>query len=334
MPLTGRVARHVGTASVVEFVVQMEKSAWHGHLCTNGGGFYFMTITKDLIEQFKQWVFSHSAADTSRSYAYYVSEFCLGKDLVLVNSPKFLMDLATRSRDKGLALNTIGNYTAGVKKFLRYMELFHSAVIFDLDKVKCKHPAIPEVDFLEKPEIQKIRDIIREDLSDLLDHALFEFYLNTGCRVSEGVALDWPDIDFEKGEVRVIGKGVKPRYVFLGESSYWLQKYLAERKNTDRPLFLSQYGTRLRRENVHVRIRKMGRKAKTNSYLGRSVHPHLLRATFCTYLIKSGVDPKIAQNLMGHKDLETTLRYYYAVIPEDMKEAHQSLQRYLKSPVG
>lgn len=289
-----------------------------------------MTITKELIEQFKQWVFSHSAADTAQSYAYYVREFCLGEQLAVVNTPRFFMDIAMGCKERGLTLNTIGNYTAGVKKFLRYMELFHNFKTFNLDKVKCRHPAAREVNFLEKHEVDTIRGVTRENLSDLLDHALFEFYLNTGCRVSEGVALDWQDLDFEKGEVRVIGKGTKPRKVFLGESAYWLQRYLSERKNTTRPLFLTQYGGRLQRENVHKRIRNLGRKAK----LDRSIHPHLLRATFCTYLIRSGVDPKTAQKLMGHEDLETTLRYYYAVTPESMREAHQVLQKYLKTAPG
>lgn len=286
-----------------------------------------MTITKDLIEQFKQWVFSHSAEDTARSYSYYVRHFCLGLNLEEVNTPRFLMEVAMNARNNGLALNTIGNYTAGIKKFLRYMTLFHNIESFDLDKIKCKRPGMREVAFLEKEEIEKIRGVTRDNLSDLLDHALFEFYLNTGCRVSEGVALDWQDLDFGKGEARIIGKGNKPRVVFLGDCAYWLQRYLAERKNTDRPLFLTQYGTRLQRANVFIRIRNLGRKAR----LSRSIHPHILRATFCTYLIRSGVDPKTAQQLMGHEDLETTLRYYYAVTKDSMKEAHQTLTNYLKS---
>lgn len=289
-----------------------------------------MTITKDLIEQFKQWVFSISAADTANSYAHYVSHFCLGRELAVVNTPRFLIDIAIVSKDKGLALNTIGNYTAGVKKFLKYMELVHEVTLFDLDKIKCQRPAKREVAFLEKEEIQKIRDLTIENLSDLLDHALFEFYLNSGCRVSEGVALDWREVDFQKGEVRVIGKGSKPRVVFIGDSAFWLQRYLSERKNTDRSLFLTQYATRIQRANVHQRIRNLGRKANLN----RSIHPHILRATFCTYLIKSGVDPKTAQELMGHEDLETTLRYYYAVTKDDMKDAHSKLQQYLKTPAG
>lgn len=231
-----------------------------------------MTITKDLIEQFKQWVFSHSSEYTAWSYSHFVTHFCLGKDVALVNTPRFLMDLATTSRDKGLSLSTIGGYTAGVKKFLRYIELFHGVEIFDIDKIRCKRPGKREVAFLEKSEIQKIRDVTRNTLSDLLDHALFEFYLNTGCRASEGVALDWRDLDFERGEVRVVGKGNKPRVVFLGESSWWLQKYLSARKNTNSPLFLNQYGGRLHRQMVFRRIKWLGEKAK----LQRSIHPHIL----------------------------------------------------------
>lgn len=289
-----------------------------------------MTITKDLIEQFKQWVFSHSSEDTAVSYAYKVSQYCLGMSVIEMNTPQFFSKTVLNLKSRDLGLSTIGNYVASFKKFLRFMEIFHSLELINLDVIKCQRPQKREVAFLEKEEVQKIRDVSRENLSDLLDHALFEFYLHTGCRVSEGVSLDWENIDFEKGEVEVIGKGTKPRIVFMGEAVYWIRKYLEARKDSSRPLFVNQYGGRLRRCNVHLRIRKLGRKAN----LGRSIHPHILRATYCTYLILGGTDPKTVQQLMGHEDLETTLRYYFAVTRNHMKEAHLSLEKYLKSPVG
>lgn len=289
-----------------------------------------MIITKELIEGFKQWVFSHLAADTAWSYAHYVTALCLGRNVDAVNTPGFLMGIAVQGQAEGWALSTIGNYTAGVKKFLKYMELFHGVEIFDLDKVKCKRPPKRDVNFLERNEVEKIRGCVRPGLSDLLDHSLFEFYLHTGCRASEGISLDWQDLDFERGEARVIGKGNKPRIVFLGGAGEVIQKYLAERKNTARPLFLTQYGTRLRRLSVHKRIRNLGMRAK----LDRLIHPHLLRATFCTYLIRAGTDPKTVQELMGHEDLETTLRYYYAVTKDGMKEAHQNLEKYLRTALA
>ena len=47
-------------------------------------------------------------------------------------------------------------------------------------------------------------------------------------------------------------------------------------------------------------------------------YPHMLRHTFCTYLIKAGIDVKIVQRLMGHKHLSTTLEVYYHVQESDM----------------
>lgn len=292
-----------------------------------------MTITKDLIEQFKQYVFSTFSAGTARSYSVYVSKFCLGKTIDQVNSLQFFLDLKLWCTAEGLALNTIGNYVISCKKFLRYIEDFYGLEIINLDKIKCKRPVQREVNFLEREEVQAIKEVSTHTISGILDRALFEFYLHTGCRVSEGVSLDWKNIDFKKGEVEVIGKGNKARTVFLGESVHWIQKYLAERKNTSAPLFLTQCtsanGERLSKKNAFIRIRNLGRRAN----LTRDIFPHLLRATYCTYLIRSKVDPKTVQHLMGHEDLETTLRYYYAVTKESMREAHVGLEIYLKSPV-
>jgi integrase/recombinase XerD len=287
-----------------------------------------MTITKDLIEQFKQYVFSHSSEDTALSYSAEVRQFSLGRDVAVVNAPQFFFDLMLRTKNKGLALETISKYVAAHKKFLRFMEQFHGLKLFNLDNIKCKHPGKREVNYLEKHEVERIRSLPVNGWSERLDRALFEFYLNTGCRVSEGVSLDREHL--KSGEVEVLGKGNKVRSVFLGDSAVPIQRYLDRRTDDNMALFINQYGERLRRFNVFKRIRALGERAGLN----RPIHPHLLRATFCTYLIRAGTDPKTVQELMGHEDLETTLRYYYAVTKEGMKEAHQRLQQYLQTPSG
>jgi site-specific recombinase XerD len=155
-------------------------------------------------------------------------------------------------------------------------------------------------------------------ITQLRDRALFEFLLDTGCRISEVLGIDWTTIDLEKGEVKIMGKGSKQRTVFLNESKEWILEYLEHRGSDAKALFLSQYKVRpLNRGNAAVAIRELGKKAG----IKQVVHPHLVRHTFGTYLIWAGVNPRTVQDMMGHSYLETTLRYYSAVTKEHMKQA-------------
>ena len=53
------------------------------------------------------------------------------------------------------------------------------------------------------------------------DYTIFEVLYSTGARISEIAALNWCDIDFEQGLVRVIGKGDKERVCILGVRLMW-----------------------------------------------------------------------------------------------------------------
>ena len=112
----------------------------------------------------------------------------------------------------------------------------------------------------------------------------------------------------------------------MGVSKDWISEYLERRGSDLNYLFLSQYKQRsLNRGNAAVAIRELGQKAG----LTKKVHPHLLRHTFGTYLIWAGVDPRTVQEMMGHDDLETTLKYYSAVTQERMKQAHSDLGNFI-----
>ncbi len=52
---------------------------------------------------------------------------------------------------------------------------------------------------------------------DARDRAALEVFYSSGLRVSELVGLDWADIDFQLGILRVVGKGSKERIVPVGE---------------------------------------------------------------------------------------------------------------------
>lgn len=132
----------------------------------------------------------------------------------------------------------------------------------------------------------------------------------TGLRVSEVVGLRCRDIDLPDRSLRVLGKGLRERQVFL--TNDWISSltraYLTTRAalqiDHDRLLF-NRHGSPLTAPAMRSRLLKAGRQAGLND----RVTPHMLRHSAATRLIEAGVDIRYVQRLLGHASLTTTELY-------------------------
>lgn len=70
-------------------------------------------------------------------------------------------------------------------------------------------------------------------------------------------------------------------------------------------------------------VRAAARKAKINKH----VTPHILRHCFATHLVRRGVDIRTVQELLGHADLETTMRYVHAMEKSDVRSPLDRIRR-------
>ena len=147
----------------------------------------------------------------------------------------------------------------------------------------------------------------------LRDRALLETLYASGLRVAELVGLDLVDLDLGAGFMRVVGKGRKTRDVPIHRRGVRvLERYLAAGRPAllgDRPdegaLFLNRRGGRLTDRSVRRSLDAAVLRAAT----ARSVHPHMLRHSFATHLLGSGVDLRVIQELLGHESVGTTQIY-------------------------
>jgi integrase/recombinase XerC len=172
---------------------------------------------------------------------------------------------------------------------------------------------------VEVPDSEKL-GLESDDLRRLLracerrgprDSAIGQLLFHAGVRVGEFAALDVDDVLLTDRTGRVdvrYGKGGKPRQVPLNaQARDALRTWLAERatmKGADTPpLFLSSRGTRLAVRSIQDLIHKAGLAA------GVHVSPHVLRHTFVRGLLEQGVNIVTAQELAGHKNLNTTRIY-------------------------
>jgi integrase/recombinase XerC len=155
-----------------------------------------------------------------------------------------------------------------------------------------------------------------------------ETLYGAGLRVGELVALDVRDVELQRGEARVWGKGGRERVVPLPAAARAaLDDYLRERRRPGllaEPLFTSlraQGGGVRRLADRDVR-RILARRARLSGVADR-VHPHRLRHSYATHLLDMGAGLREIQELLGHASLSTTQRYT-AVSAQRLLEAYDA----------
>ena len=156
---------------------------------------------------------------------------------------------------------------------------------------------------LTAEELERLRDACE----DYREKALVEFLASTGCRLSEVAGLNFDDLNFASRSVSVHGKGDKDRVVYFNaRACLMLQEYEKTRKGGT-GLFVS---TKAPYQTLKPRaIQRIIQDISNRAGLTSRVHPHLLRHTFATLAINSGMDVTALQKLLGHEDLTTTQIY-------------------------
>lgn len=196
-----------------------------------------------------------------------------------------------------LKLNTI-------RSFIRF------AYIKDLSSIKPELVDVPpegkrnEAEFLEYEEAQAFMSVI----TDVRDRALMLFFLATWGRVSEVANVRLGDIHNRSVLIRN-GKGGKPRPVFISEETEQaINAYIFSKRGTEPgPLFPNPAGKKLSRQWISRRVNKYAAKAGIN----KKVSAHTLRHTGATAFLDAGGRLEVAQKILGHSKLETTLVYMH-----------------------
>ena len=176
-------------------------------------------------------------------------------------------------------------------------------------------------------EVGRLLDVAHADDSPigLRDCALLELLYATGARVSEASGLLAANVDFERGQVKVFGKGARERIVPLHDlalasmRTYQLlgrPKLLKERECPF--FFVSTRGNGMTTDA----IRKMFKESLRAAGLDETLSPHDMRHTFATDLLEGGADLRSVQEMLGHASLSTT-QVYTHLSPGRLKQVHR-----------
>lgn len=160
---------------------------------------------------------------------------------------------------------------------------------------------------VKKPYSATDMEKLRKACNSIRDLALLDFLYCTGCRVSEVSHLDISDVDFDRMEAVVLGKGNKERTVYLSEvAAMHLQEYLDSRTDRSEALFTGKGSKRMGKNGIEALLRKLGKMAGVEN-----VHPHRYRRTLATNLLDRGMNIQDVAAILGHADLKTTQVYCY-----------------------
>ena len=169
---------------------------------------------------------------------------------------------------------------------------------------------LPGVLSLEEVEAM-IASVDTSTWQGLRDKAILEILYGCGLRVSEAVELKISCLYFDKGFVRIIGKGNKERLVPVGEmAADAVNAYLERRpepydSKSDDLVFLNRFGRSLSRQSMFKMIKTQALIADVR----KEISPHTFRHSFATHLVENGADLRMVQQMLGHESLSTTEIY-------------------------
>lgn len=285
---------------------------------------------------------------TIRNYAHYLRRFVSwftdqGKsdvqelDLELLRKYRVFLARYEDEIGRTLASSTQSYHIIALRSWLKWF-VKHDAPVLHPEKIDIPKKDSQSMKFLNLEQIERLLD--QPDLSSksgLRDKTLLEVLFSTGLRVSELVGLNRDQVDTTRQEFGVIGKGRRPRVVFLSDrANHWLGQWLYSRQDNWRPVFVRFSGKHpdLLADGEDMRLTTRSVQRIVDHYcrlahLPVKISPHGVRHSFATDLLANGAGLRDVQEMLGHKNIATTQIYTHVTQPQ-LQKVHRSFHSDLK----
>ncbi len=222
--------------------------------------------------------------------------------------------------NSGYARRTIRRKHSAIRMFFNFL-MINGLIKFNpatkILHIKLDKP-LPDV-VSEEKIIKLLESWMPENTFEIRNKAIIETLYSTGIRVSELVGIKIKDINVERREIKVLGKGNKERIVPLGAPAFnAIFQYLQIREKfhpQSDHLFVTKSGRKLTRDMVWRIVNNTFK--KLSALYG--IHPHTLRHSFATHMLSNGADLRSIQELLGHENISTTEIYLNLTLPKIKK---------------
>ncbi|MFC1944143.1 tyrosine-type recombinase/integrase [Chloroflexota bacterium] len=275
---------------------------------------------------------------TIRDYSHYLTRFSKWAhaasirpqniDLEVVRKYRLYLSRLKCSNGNPLKRITQSYHVIALRAFLRYLLVQRDIPVLSPDKVELPRETSRSITFLDLGQVERLLNTPDTATTiGLRDRAILEILFSTGVRVSELVSLNRDHINMKHREFGVVGKGQKPRVVFLSETAAtWLGRYLRTRQDNLKPLFIRCKGSTSDAEKMRLTARSIQRIVEKYAKvcgLPIEISPHTLRHSFATDLLMGGADIRSVQEMLGHESIRTT-QVYTHVTNRQLRESHKA----------
>lgn len=262
----------------------------------------YAVANAELVASFARYLTRRNLSPrTLRSYVDSVSRLAeqFASTSLLTAQNWDIRELLSSLQERGLHPATLALHTSAIKTF--YRKFLQSSGLLDCDPtIRITRRKIP----YRVPRVLTVAEVEKyiAAAETPFERALVETLYATGARCDETAHIQMQDVDFPNRSIRIThGKGGKERFVLFGQyAESAIRDYLATRDNlnADTPLFPYTDGW----------IRQVVKAIAKRAGLGR-VHPHMLRRSMGTHMVRHGADLRCVQELLGHALVSTTMRY-------------------------
>jgi site-specific recombinase XerD len=232
----------------------------------------------------------------------------------------------------GLKKSTQNYYLIALRSLLEYFVEKNISALSPTKVKLAKDKADREVKFLDLAQIENL--LLSPDISKVIglrDRSILETLFSTGLRVAELVSLNRDQIKAGKNttdlEVAIVGKGKRIRTIYFSDRALlWLNNYLDKRTDIDPALFVN-YKPGIETTGQNRRLTAKSVEDIVKKYVIRSglpvmATPHTLRHSYATDLLTQGVDLRVVQEFLGHRNIATT-QIYTHVTNKQLKDIHK-----------
>lgn len=281
-----------------------------------------------IIDGFRQWLTEEGKApSTVASYVNDVKKFDIYRKQRSTDEAYLTRFLFVRYKqyleENSFAISTINKKVNSLKVYNDFLlrQNLVDEVFINLKKDKVSIASGSEKAITALDEIQVEQFLFHLESESERNKLIGYLLLYTGVRVSELVHIKLDDIDILARILTVRGKGGKIREISLRQDvlealmNYQKGERACSKFTHSNYVLVSQRAERLHRDAVRGWIKKVGEQ------LGFPLHPHLFRHTFCTRLLRRGVDLTTVSKIAGHSSVNMTVKYYIQTSREEKQSA-------------
>lgn len=236
------------------------------------------------------------------AYRYSIKKFFLYVDCNFRDVDKFII------KDYLLYLKNKGNNEMSLNSQLKNLKAFYKWL--EIEEIITKNPFLTIKPIKEPYIIKKVLtdeeiEYAKSCCKNQRQSLLLDICSSTGMRCEELTKLKFDDINFIESLILVHGKGNKERYVPLSPKCKVELKKIKKENMDKKYVFESKFHNKISMATLQSDMRKL---KKISNISGLKIHG--IRAYFCTKMINRKIDNKTLTSIMGHSNINTSLKYY------------------------